>query len=87
MCAVFPPHLAPIQPHRRKSHPAIANCNYSPVADNLEVVLDALVVDELARLEVAHGDLGLANGAADGRVRASATEDRVRGEARGDHDG
>lgn len=59
---------------------------YSPSTDDLEVVLNALVVDKLARLEVGHGNLGVTNGRADGRHGANAAEER-RGRAGRDHDG
>lgn len=49
-----------------------------PLANDGEVVLDALVVDELVRLKVGHGHLGCANVGRRGRKRP-----RQRGRAQG----
>lgn len=58
---------------------------YSPLTDDLEVVLDALVVDVLALLEVAHGNLGVADGRLDRRHGADTTEERRGCNTGGDH--
>jgi len=66
--------------------------NYSPGSNNLQVVLDTLVVDELALLKVAHLDLSVSNAALDSSHRpgghsgrASHSSKERRGDKTGGH--